>query len=75
MLPHNVVRCPHCNRLGSAKRGGYCKSCHKKLTIENQKIPLVRSHYKPIFGQGFVNQDWNPTSFGIVKDSFGIIEK
>lgn len=68
-------RCPRCNRFGSPKYGGYCWQCNEKLQKENKGIPLVRSQFKPNYGEGFIDQEWNPESFGIVKDSFGVIEK
>ena len=74
-LLRNPNRCPHCNRFGSSKYGGYCKPCHEKLEMENKDIPLTRSHFKPTYGQGFIDKEWNPKSFAIVKDSFGVIEK
>jgi len=47
-----------------------------KNEIENKNAPpLVRSDFKTEFGEGFVDKEWNPKSFGIIKDSFGVIEK
>lgn len=74
-LLRNPNRCPSCNRFGSPKYGGYCKQCNVKIQTENKDVPLVRSQFKPNYGQGFIDQERNPTSFGIVKDSFGVIEK
>lgn len=72
---HVAIRCPHCNRIGSPKIGGYCKRCHEKLEKENQNYSLTRKHYKTSFGEGFRDKEWHPKSFGIIKDSFGVCEK
>lgn len=71
----NPTRCPRCNRLGSPKNGGYCRPCYEKIQIENKGVPLVRSSFKSSYGEGFVDKEWNPKSFGIVKNSFGVFEK
>ncbi len=41
----------------------------------NKKIPLVRSHYKPMYGDGFADKEWHPKKFGIISDSFGVCDK
>jgi hypothetical protein len=63
-------RCPVCNRWGSSKLGGYCKTCHsnryKDDDEKNAFADFVDDHDDGAFF---------PKKFGILKDKFGYEER
>ena len=75
------VRCPKCNRFGSAKHDGYCRACapepdivnepppaQEKVLPENREYIVKNTYFKT---NGFVQGKFIPSEYGIVKKEYG----
>jgi hypothetical protein len=55
---------PDCAKIGSLKRGGYCK----EHWPESRRTHIVKNGY---YGYGFCEGEFIPEEYGIVKDKYG----
>ncbi len=70
--PLNPNRCPDCNRYGSHRFGGRCKSCFAKMSSMTKNVPFLRQSFESLFGEGFTDKEWHPKEYGMLKNTFGI---
>ena len=65
-----LPRCPVCNRYGSVKTEGYCKTCHPKRYNDDDEKHAFADFVGTHAEDGFF-----PKDFGIIKDRFGYEER
>ena len=76
MEPYQA-RCPGCNRYGSHKLGGWCKSCHTnqaKRRFWKEKPDQYLGHIGETYINDYdVSDPFVPDNIGLIKDKADIV--
>ena len=64
------THCPICKGFGSTKLEGYCKNCYPGETKDDN--PDTKHILEDFHEKAEISGEFFPSSFGIIKDDFGV---